>query len=449
MGDMSYLVLARKYRPQTFDEIVGQRHVSRTLSAAIESGRIAHAYLFTGTRGVGKTTAARILAKSLNCEHGPTAKPCNKCRNCVEITKGSSTDVFEIDGASNTGVDDVRELRENVKFLPQASRYKIIIIDEVHMLSTNAFNALLKTLEEPPEHVVFIFATTEVHKIPDTILSRCQQYDFKMIPLREIHDALKAVVKKEKIKLSDDQLVLIARKAEGSMRDAMSYLDQALSFAGEKLTTEELVEVLGIMDRRVLLDLSGAILTGETDKTLDILEGMAAVAWDVKQFYGDLMEHFRNLVIAKLSKRPEKLVNATSDELEALQTQVENVSYETLENLFSIIVQSEEEIVRSAYPRLILEMTLIRLATARPVKALDELAGEIGRLRGLLASGKGSMAPSGGGMGGSGSGRHGTSRPSTPPRGGSSYRASEPGPSPATTSAAPSNGPAPVNGAVS
>ena len=390
---MSYLVLARKYRPQTFDEIVGQPHITRTLKSAIASGRIAHSYLFTGTRGVGKTTVARVLAKALNCETGPTATPCNTCRNCVEITRGSSVDVFEIDGASNTGVDDVRDLRENIKYLPQGSRHRIVIIDEVHMLSTSAFNALLKTLEEPPAHVVFMFATTEVHKIPDTILSRCQQYDFKMIGLRDIHEYLRRVVEAEKLKMNDDALVLIARKAEGSMRDALSYLDQALSFAGEGITTAELTDILGILDRRLLMSLSDAVLGGRTDEAVDILEKLSVVAWDVKAFYGDLLEHFRNLVVAKISKRPETMINATSDELAELVRQAGGATYETLENLFSILVDAEEEVLRSGHPRLVLEMVLIRLATARPVTALDDLARELGRIRAMLA--KGGAMPTG------------------------------------------------------
>jgi DNA polymerase III subunit gamma/tau len=394
---MSYVVLARKYRPQTFEDVVGQKHVTRTLTSAITSKRIAHAYLFTGTRGVGKTTVARILAKALNCEKGPTVTPCNACRHCQEITKGNSVDVFEIDGASNNSVDDVRELREKVKYLPQSARYKIVIIDEVHMLSGSAFNALLKTLEEPPPHVVFMFATTESGKIPDTILSRVQQYDFKVITLPEIHAFLKRIVEKENLKLDDDRLLLIARKAEGSMRDALSFLDQALSFGGENISMEELIDVLGVIDRRMLLQLSECVLGGKLDETLAILEKLSAVAWDVKMFFGDLLEHFRNLVVARISSRPETMINATKDELEELVRQAKGVSFETLENLFSILVESEEEILRSSYPRLVLEMALVRLATARPVQPLDELALEIGKLRAQLGGHKAPAPPSGGG----------------------------------------------------
>src|SRR5512140_1005150 len=232
---LSYLVLARKWRPQTFRDLIGQEHVSQTLKNAIDSGRVAHAFLFTGGRGVGKTSAARILAKALNCEQGPAPEPCNACSACEEITAGNSVDVFEIDGASNTSVDDIRDLRETVKYLPSRCRYKIFIIDEVHMLSTSTFNALLKTLEEPPPHVKFIFATTEPHKVPITILSRCQRFDFKRIALPRIVARLRYIVDQEKVSVSDEALAVVARKGDGSMRDALSTLDQVLAFCGESV----------------------------------------------------------------------------------------------------------------------------------------------------------------------------------------------------------------------
>jgi DNA polymerase III subunit gamma/tau len=396
---MSYLVFARKYRPQTFAEVVGQRHVTRTLAAAIEADRIAHGYIFSGTRGVGKTTVARIFAKALNCENGPTPTPCNVCQSCLEITKGNAVDVFEIDGASNRGIDDVRDLREQVKYLPQRSRNKIIIIDEVHMLTKEAFNALLKTLEEPPPHVVFMFATTEPDKILDTILSRCQKYDFKAVSVRDLHAHIKMIVDKEGVEYGEDKLALIARKAEGSVRDAMSYLDQAISFAGAECSISDLADLLGIMDRQVLLDLSANILAGQPGKTLEIFDKLSQLAWDVKQFYGDLMEHFRNLIVAKISDNPKTMINASADELEQMVTQAKGQTTETLENLFGILVESEEEITRSTNSRLVLEMVLLRLALAQPVTPLDELAKEIGNLRRALAAGKFSDGPSAGGGG--------------------------------------------------
>ncbi|HEY7513641.1 MAG TPA: DNA polymerase III subunit gamma/tau, partial [Vicinamibacteria bacterium] len=250
---MPYLVLARKWRPQTFDEVVGQGTVTRTLKNALASGRIGHAFLLSGARGVGKTTTARILAKALNCAKGPTADPCGECDSCREITTGTSLDVQEIDGATNNSVDQVRELRESARYNPARDRFRIWIIDEVHMLSTGAFNALLKTLEEPPPRVKFIFATTEYHKLPDTILSRCQQYDFRMIPARDIQAHLRAVAAGEKIKISDEALARIARAAEGSARDALSLFDQVLSFSGEEVRDEDISALLGLIDRELLL----------------------------------------------------------------------------------------------------------------------------------------------------------------------------------------------------
>jgi len=272
---MSYLVLARKWRPQTFDEIVGQEHIARTLSNALRSGKVAHAFLFTGLRGVGKTTAARILAKALNCEKGPTPTPCNACVNCQEITAGNAVDVLEIDGASNTGVDDVREIIENVRYQPAKSRFKIYIIDEVHMLSTSAFNALLKTLEEPPPHVKFIFATTDPHKVPHTIHSRCQRYDFKRIPLRLIADRLAHITRSEGVTISDRVLFLIAREGEGSMRDAQSLLDQVIAFAGKTVRDEDVGTALGLADRKVLYAVAEAIVE-RNPATLTGAEGCSA-----------------------------------------------------------------------------------------------------------------------------------------------------------------------------
>jgi DNA polymerase-3 subunit gamma/tau len=384
---MSYLVLARKFRPQTFDEIVGQQHVTRTLTNAITSDRVAHAYLFTGTRGVGKTTAARVLAKALNCVNGPTPTPCNECVNCKAITRGNCVDVFEIDGASNTGVDDVRELRENVRFMPQTSKYKIYIVDEVHMLSTSAFNALLKTLEEPPDHVVFIFATTESHKIPNTVLSRCQQYDFKMIPQRMIFDHIKVIVEKENVNLDDSALRLIARKADGSMRDAMSNLDQVLSFGGEKITAEDLLEVLGVVDRQVLMDLSKAIISGGAEGALEVLQRLQGTTWDVKQFYGDLLEHFRNLIVTKVSENPENMIDTTVEEIDELKSQVTPASLETFQRLFDILVENEDLVIRSGNPRLVLEMTLLRMAYAAPILPLDTLIEKLAELKKAVALG--------------------------------------------------------------
>lgn len=388
VSGMSYLVLARKYRPQTFADLVGQEHVTRTLTNAINLKRIAHGYLFTGTRGVGKTTVARIFAKALNCEASdePTPQPCGKCVSCKEIANGTSGDVFEIDAASNTGVDDVRELRENVKYLPARGRYKVYIIDEVHMLSRNAFNALLKTLEEPPAHVVFIFATTEPHKIPDTVLSRTQQYEFKMVGQALIRDYLAKLMAAEGENVSSDVLMLVARKAAGSVRDGLSYMDQTLSYGADR-PLAEIAEVLGVVDRQALLDISAAVLAGDPVAVLDVLARLSSSNWDVKDLLADLLEHFRNLVAAKVSRQPAALIDAGDAELAALQRQVKNAAPVALEHLFSLLADAEELILRSGQPRLVLEMTIVRLAEAATVKPLDDLLDELTKLKEIALAG--------------------------------------------------------------
>ncbi|HPQ70481.1 MAG TPA: DNA polymerase III subunit gamma/tau [bacterium] len=394
---MSYLVLARKYRPQTFADLVGQEHVTRTLTNAINLNRIAHGYLFTGTRGVGKTTVARIFAKALNCESsdGPTPEPCGRCVSCKEIAAGTSGDVFEIDAASNTGVDDVRELRENVKYLPARGRYKVYIIDEVHMLSKNAFNALLKTLEEPPAHVVFIFATTEPHKIPDTVLSRTQQYEFKMVGQALIRDYLAKLMAAEEAQVASDVLMLVARKAAGSVRDGLSYMDQVLSYGAERPLTE-IAEVLGVVDRQALLDISAAVLAGDPVGVLDVLARLSASNWDVKDLLADLLEHFRNLVAAKVARQPAALIDAGEAELAALKAQVKDVTPVALEHLFTLLADAEELILRSGQPRLVLEMTLVRLAEAATVKPLDDLLDELTKLKEIALAGGNISGPSAG-----------------------------------------------------
>jgi DNA polymerase-3 subunit gamma/tau len=269
---MSYLVLARKYRPQAFDQVVEQVHITRTLTNAITSGRVAHAILFSGPRGTGKTTVARILAKAMNCEQGPTPQPCNNCRSCNEITGGHAVDVFEIDGASNNSVDQVRELRENIKYMPAHSPHKIYIIDEVHMLSAAAFNALLKTLEEPPSHVMFMFATTEPHKIPITILSRCQRYDFRRIGLDSISSHMESLCRQEGFEVDGESLGLIARESGGSMRDALSLLDQLMTCSQGQVSHEQVLDILGVIDRKVIFDLAGSILNMDIIAVLDLLD---------------------------------------------------------------------------------------------------------------------------------------------------------------------------------
>ncbi len=355
----SYLVIARKWRPALFEEIVGQTHVTRTLRNAVSSGRIAHAYLFSGPRGVGKTTAARILAKSLNCVNGPTPTPCNACENCKGITSGSSVDVFEIDGASNTGVDNVRDLRESVRYMPTQGKYKIYIIDEVHMLSTPAFNALLKTLEEPPPHAVFIFATTEVHKIPATILSRCQRFDFKRIPFKELQQHLKKIVTEEGIPFEEKAVFTIAREADGSLRDGQSLLEQVLAFAGGSLKDSDVTEALGLMDRSVLYEISDAIIRKDGAACLNIVEKIYNFGYDLKRACSDLLEHIRDLTVVKVTGEA-ALLDLPDSELDRLAGLAVGVGVERLHMLFSIISRGYEEVSRSSSPRYSFEMALLR-----------------------------------------------------------------------------------------
>jgi len=404
---MSYLVLARRWRPQVFEELVGQEHVTRTLQNAIAAGRLAHAFLFTGPRGVGKTSAARILAKAVNCVQGPTQRPCNQCENCKEIAEGNSIDVLEIDGASNTGVDNVRELRENVRYLPGKSTHKIYIIDEVHMLSTSAFNALLKTLEEPPSHVLFIFATTEPHKIPLTILSRCQRFDFKRIPLNLIFERLRAIVSAEEVTIDDDTLMLIAREAEGSMRDAQSLLDQAISYGGKEVQEEDVLTLLGIADRKVLFDLSSAIVRKDAKRCLALVDELYRLGYELGQFCKDLLNHFRNLLVVKLEGGGSPALTVPEHEVQDLKEQAAGVSFEDLHRLFQILLRGEELMARSPFPKVILEMTVVEMARLDALLPVAEILARVEHLEKSLSrrtvsaegnpSGSGSENKGGGG----------------------------------------------------
>ncbi|MDD2900199.1 MAG: DNA polymerase III subunit gamma/tau, partial [Desulfuromonadaceae bacterium] len=372
-----YQVLALKYRPQKFSELVGQEHVSRTLQNAIDTGRIAHAFLFTGARGVGKTSTARIMAKTLNCAVGVTHEPCNICPQCIEITKGTSTDVFEIDGASNNGVDDVRDLRDNIKYLPSHSRYRIIIIDEVHMLSTNAFNALLKTLEEPPEHVKFIFATTEPHKLPVTILSRCQRFDFKRVTLTKIIGRLRDIAGQEHVSISDPSLALIARKGDGSMRDSLTAFDQVLAFCGSSVSDADVGTLLGTIDRRLLAEISSAIFGGDTQGVLASVKQVDLVGYNMRQFCQELIEHFRNLLVIRSVKKPEEILDITASELDELHTQSLHVSALDVQRRLTLFIKAESEMAYASFPRLIVEIALLKAAQLAPLVPIQELIEKI------------------------------------------------------------------------
>jgi DNA polymerase III subunit gamma/tau len=384
---MSYLVLARKYRPQTFEEVVNQTHVTRTLENAVAGDRVAHAILFAGPRGTGKTTIARILAKAMNCEKGPRPQPCNTCRSCREITTGHAVDVFEIDGASNNGVDHIRDLRENIKYMPAQGRYKIYIIDEVHMLSTPAFNALLKTLEEPPAHVLFFFATTEPHKIPITILSRCQRHDLRRIGLAEIVGHMATLSDREGIEIPRESLAAIARSAGGSMRDGLSLLDHVMACAEGPLTHPQVLDILGAVDGRVLFDISDAVLAGDLNRILEILDDIHDHGHNLKEFYAALLTHFRNLLVVKMGKQARKLVDASAEEIEEMARQVEKVSRVYLSQLLDALCKEETALKFATLPKLTLETAFIRMFQIKPALSIETLIQKIDQLsRGIMES---------------------------------------------------------------
>jgi DNA polymerase-3 subunit gamma/tau len=379
---MSYTVLARRYRSQTFDEVIGQEHIAQTLKKAIDSGRIAHAYLFCGTRGTGKTSMARILAKSLNCDKakGPTTTPCGKCESCLAIARGDDMDVIEIDAASNTGVDNVREVIENSQYRPARSRFKIYIIDEAHMLSKQAFNALLKTLEEPPEHVKFILATTEPEKILPTILSRCQRYDFRNIPTREIAAHLKSIAKAEKIKADEDALLLVAKAGAGSMRDSLSLLDRLLSVGEKELTIELIEQMLGMPRTQVIFDLAQAIGEGDARKVIDISNKLISGGLSSDTLVASLTDHLRNLLVLRACGPETDLVDVPGLSLDDLQRQADRFDAMVLSQDIAILEELRRNLRTSGAGRALLDATLVRLGLAEQFSTVEELlAGVDGR----------------------------------------------------------------------
>lgn len=359
---MSYTVFALKWRPGNFDEIVAQDSVVATLKNALQKNRLAHAYLFAGPRGVGKTSTARILAKALNCKDGPTIHPCGKCSACLDITQSRSLDVIEIDGASNTGVEDVRTLRENVKFAPASGKFKIYIIDEVHMLSTQAFNALLKTLEEPPEFVKFIFATTHPDKIPSTVLSRCQRMDFRRISVMEIISQLEKIVKLEKIDVDKEVLFAIAKTSDGALRDAESILDQLVSFSKNRVSLKDVISVFGLVEQDVLFEITDKIIEKDPKAVLDLFNRLVDDGKDISVFLNNLIEHFRNLMIAKVTKADAKLIDLPQDICDRLLKQGQGLSLEDIFGAFTILANTQEMARRLDSLRIPLEVNLIRLS---------------------------------------------------------------------------------------
>ncbi len=372
---MAYTVLARRYRSSTFDELIGQQHVAQTLTNAINSNRLAHAFLFTGTRGTGKTSSARILAKCLNCEASdkPTAKPCGKCNSCQAIARGDDIDVIEIDAASNTGVDNVREIIENAQFRPARSRFKVYIIDEVHMLSKSAFNALLKTLEEPPEHVKFILATTEAEKVLPTILSRCQRYDFRNIPTREIAQHLRGVCKQENIQADEDAILLVAKAGAGSMRDALSLLDRLLSAAGDRLTSETIEQLLGLPKSQQLFDLAQLIGEGKVKETLEHVDGIITRGLSPETLVSTMIDHFRNLLILKTCGKNSELVEVPGLALDDIFKQAQQFDAVVLSQDIVILEELRRQLRSATAGRALIDATMVRLAMAAQFSTVEDL----------------------------------------------------------------------------
>ncbi|MBU0678315.1 MAG: DNA polymerase III subunit gamma/tau [Verrucomicrobia bacterium] len=387
---MAYEVLARKWRPQQFDDVVGQEHVTETLKNAITNQRVAHAYLFVGPRGIGKTSSARIFAKALNCEKGPSVTPCDKCDACKEIMAGNSLDVIEIDGASNTGVDNIRGLRENVQFSPARGPYKIYIIDEVHMLSIGAFNALLKTLEEPPSHVKFFFATTEPQKVPATILSRCQRFDLRRIATKAIMERLAEIAEGEKVKIEEDALFAIARGAEGGLRDAESALDQLIAFKGKDITESDVLSVFGLVARKSLSELAGAVIAGDIPRLIHIVHDLDEHGKDMQRLILELLEYFRNLLICIYAEGDTDKLDISENIVEELSELASKTEPARVLRVVQVLSDAEGRLRYALSKRTLLEIALIRAARAARVVSIEEIIKQVEALK----AGGGVYAPS-------------------------------------------------------
>ena len=424
---MSYLVLARKYRPQTFDQVIGQEHVTRTLQNAIRRGRIHHAYLFCGGRGTGKTTTARILAKALSCDQAPTPEPCNQCPACIEITQGTSVDVQEIDAASQNRVEDIRELRESIRYAPVRGKKKLYILDEVHMLSTSAFNALLKTLEEPPPHALFVFATTDPHKLPQTILSRVQRYDFKLVPTARLVEHLADVLTRESIEFDPGALYIIAREGAGSVRDSLSLLDQVLASTEGRLSEEQAAAVLGVADRRLIMALGQAVAGRDASTALALIDDAFRRGFDLPQLARTLLSHLRDLVVVSVVKEPLPLLEVPASELPELEQQAKQVTGRS-ELLFDRMMKVAEETARATQARYALEVGLVELCGLEPLQPIAELVDRLEHLEDRL-SGRGPGRPLPPASGGPGS--------MPPPSGMPPASGGPRGPVPPRTAAAP------------
>ena len=383
---MSYQVTARKWRPMVFEDVIGQSHVTNTLKNALATNRLAHAFIFCGGRGCGKTTTARILAKAINCLHPKDSNPCNECEVCSEITNGRSLDVVEIDGASNRGVDEIRNLRESVRYAPARGKYKVYIIDEVHMLTKEAFNALLKTLEEPPPHVLFIFATTEVHKVPATILSRCQRYDFRRITIEDIMSRLRFIAGEEKIAIDDDSLMIIAKKGDGSMRDSQSIFDQVVSYCGTTITSQHIISLLNVVDQEFFFRVTDCIKARDTQTGLSLVEEIVRNGFDIKEFLSGLTEHFRNLLIARTTQSA-RLIEAP----EVYRTRYANdallFNEQDILRLIKLTTDLESSIRYSSQPRFKLEVGIIQMTKMEQSVRIDDLLQQLDELKKKINSG--------------------------------------------------------------
>ena len=381
-----YRALYRKYRPSTFSDVVGQNHITQTLQNAVSSGKTSHAYLFTGSRGTGKTSCAKILAKAVNCEHTVNGNPCNECSICKGIDNGSILDVVEIDAASNNSVDNIRDLREEANFTPANAKYRVYIIDEVHMLSVGAFNSLLKTLEEPPEHVKFILATTEVHKLPSTILSRCQRFDFKRIPPESIAERLKEVANKENMQLSDDGAMLIARIADGAMRDALSLLDRCVSHDGV-IDSAVVAQNSGLAGREYIFTLADCILQKNAAKALEILNGLYNDSCDMERLVIELTNHFRNLMVSKAVKDFEKMLICSQNEIDIIRRQSESTTLATIMSCIDVLTSSAADMKQGANRRTVAELCILRLCTPALDVDVNSLVRRISELEKAVANG--------------------------------------------------------------
>jgi DNA polymerase-3 subunit gamma/tau len=385
---VSYLVLARKYRPQTFSEVIGQEHVTRTLGNAFATGRVHHAFLFCGPRGCGKTTLARIVGKALNCVNGPTAEPCGKCSACTSIGDGSAVDYLEMDGASNRGIDAIRELTEAVRYQPAVLRKKVYVIDEVHMLTTEAFNALLKTLEEPPPHVTFVLATTEPHKLPNTILSRCQRYDFKLVPASRLAQHLTEIFKKEKLKIEAGAVSLVVRESGGSVRDALSLCDQIISYVGDGTIKEtQVAEVLGVADRSLTRSLVRALATGDAGAALSAVESAIERGVDEVQLARAIVRYLRDLAVLQVAPDRLELVDASDEERAELRAEAGDIDKTRVQQMFDRMLRCCDELGKTLQPRLVLDCALIDVATVEPLVPLGDLISRLGELEARVRTG--------------------------------------------------------------